>query len=333
MEQKDAKTLPLICPSCGEEMELSADGEKIVCPHCGHAMLIEKGESKQEGYDQNTAESFEEDNIEDLQRNDQRRNRLRGWLIAFCIVAGICLINVLIPGSPMREMLFPRMANPFLGVNVKFYGMSGEGRAELQISNRRSAEYADETRYEIKPETGLRNGDVVTVKARAPLGWRFEPDEKQFTVEGLTIWVTNTYQISGDNLASIHANTEQLIREDWEDIVPSSFATDITYKPYRMYLFVSDEKNWYDYNVLYDTYEVKVTRTDGSVFTSYEACRYADLKIPADGVLTADYGMLQGFNFGFSHGFSYAQAFSGWTSPEGMEGDLRHVNDGRHLVE
>ena len=311
--------MSIICPTCGEKMELSVDGEKVVCPYCGYTLFVEKGD--------------EEDNIEDLQRNDQRGNRLKGWLIAFCIVAGICLINVLIPGSPMHELIFPRVANPFLGVSVKFYGMSGEGRAELQVSNRRSAEQPDSIRFEIRPETGLRNGDVVTVKAKAPSGWRFDPAEKQFTVEGLTIWVVNTHQISGDNLTAIHTNTEQLIREDWEEIVSSSLASDINYTPYRTYLFISDEETTYNHNVFYDTYEVNVTREDGSVFTSYEACRYADLKIPADGVLTANYGRLQGFNLGFSYGFSYAHAFSGWTSADKMEADLRYVNDGRHLAD
>ena len=88
-----------------------------------------------------------------------------------------------------------------------------------------------------------------------------------------------------------------------------------------------------EYNVLYDTYEVKVTREDGSVLTSYEACRYTDLKIPADGILTAGYGSLQGFNFGYNHGFSYAQSFSGWTDAAEMEADLRHVRDGYHLAD
>ena len=100
-----------------------------------------------------------------------------------------------------------------------------------------------------------------------------------------------------------------------------------------MYLFVSDEKYSYEYNVLYDTYQVKVTRADGSVYTGYEACRYTDLKIPADGVLTAGYGSLQGFNFGFTQGFSYAQSFSGWTDAAEMEADLRHVRDGYHLAD
>ena len=114
-----------------------------------------------------------------------------------------------------------------------------------------------------------------------------------------------TDQLIGDNLNAIHSNTERLIREDWDDIVSSSLAQDLTYTPYRMYLFISDEKKSYEYSVLYDTYQVKVTRADGSVFTGYEACRYTDLKIPADGVLTAGYGSLQGFNFGYTQGFSY----------------------------
>ena len=299
----------------------NTETDSLECPECGEVI--------QEEIDREIAEPYEEDGAEDLRRS----NRLRSWLVGFCIVVCICLINMLIPGSPMRRLVFPQTADPFMIVSVKFYGMSGEGRAELQVSRQRVAEYADSARFEVTPETGLSNGDVITVKAKAPAGWRFEPSEKQFTVEGLTTWVMSTNQIRGDNLAAIHANTEQLILEDWEDIVPSSFASDITYTPYRMYLFVSEEKNAYDYNVLYDTYEVKVTRADGSVFTSYEACRYADLKLPADGVVTAHYGSLLGFNFGYNHGFSYAQAFSGWTSTSKMEGDLRHVNDGYRLME
>ena len=106
----------------------------------------------------------------------------------------------------------------------------------------------------------------------------------------------------------------------------------MTCTPYRTYLFVSDEKTEYEYNVLYDSYEVRVTREDGSVLTSYEACRYTDLKVPADGVLTADYGDLQGFNLGYYYGFSSTHSFSGWTDAAEMEADLRHARDGYHLV-
>ena len=188
-------------------------------------------------------------------------------------------------------------------------------------------------RFEIKPDTGLSNDDVVTVKANAPIGWRFEPSEKQFTVEGLTAWVLDTSQLDGGNLAAIHANTERLIREDWNEIVSSSLAKKMTCAPYRMYLFIADEDTSYERNVLYDTYKVKVKRKDGSTLTSYEACRYADLKIPADGVLTANFGSLQGFNLGYSYGFSYTHSFSGWTDAAEMEAALRHARDGYHLAD
>ena len=313
-------------------MELSADGKRAVCPYCGHEMLIDMDDSAQEEYERRIALARAEEDIKDLRVKRQRRRRLKGMLIAFGVIAGMFLIYLAIPGSPIHELAFPRTADPFTSVNVKFSGMSGEGRAEVQVSDR-NAEYADEAKFEVTPDTGLSNGDAVTVKAQAPLGWRFDPSEKQFTVEGLTAWVTSTDQLSEDNLNRIHANTERLISEDWGDIVSSSFAQDMICTPYRMYLFVSDENTSYDRNVLYDTYEVKVTREDGSVLTSYEACRYTDLKIPADGILTAGYGSLQGFNFGYNHGFSYAQAFSGWTDAAEMEADLRHVRDGYHLAD
>ena len=334
MERDSLKTLSLVCPSCGGRMELSADGNEAACPYCGHRMLIEKEELAQKEYARRIAKARVEEDIKDLQRKRLHQRRLKGWLIALCAVAGICLINVLIPDSPMHELAFPRTADPFTTVSVKFSGMSGEGRAELQISARSAAEYADTARFDVKPEAGLSNGDTVTVKAKAPVGWRFEPSEKQFIVEGLTEWVLGTDQLSGDNLSAIHSNTERLIREDWEEIVSSSLAQDMTYAPYRMYLFIADDDDiTYERTVLYDTYEVNVTREDGSVFTGYEACRYADLKIPVDGVLTADYGSLQGFNFGYNHGFSYAHSFSGWTDATEMEADLRHARDGYRLAD
>jgi len=314
-------------------MELSEDNEKAICPYCGHEILIKKDETAKKEYERFMARARAEEDIKDLQRKRQRIRSFKGWLIGLCVIAGICLINLFIPGSPMRELVFPRTANPFTGVSVTFSGMSGQGRAELQISKSNTAEYENTVKYEMTPETGLSNGDIVTVKAKAPAGWRFEPSEKQFTVEGLTMWVVSSGQLSEENLSAIHANTERLIREDWNDIVSSELAQDLTYTPYRMYLFISDENVGYEYNVLYDTYEVNVTRADGSVFTGYEACRYSDLKIPADGVLTANYGSLQGFNFGFTQGFSYAQSFSGWTDAAEMEAALRHAMDGYHLVD
>lgn len=333
MKQENIKTVSLVCPSCGGKMELTEDGQKATCPYCGHIMLVEKEEYAQEEYERRMAKARADEDIKDLQNKRQRRRRLKGWLIAICVIAVICLINVFIPDSPMHQLVFPHTVDPFAELSISFSGMSGEGKAELHVPNRSSEEYAYIDRFEIVPNFGLNNGDTVTVKAKAPVGWRFEPAEKQFTVEGLSMWVLTTDQLSGDNLADVHNNTERLIREDWANIVSSSFARDLTYTPYRMYLFISDDKDAYERNVLYDTYEVSVTRSDGSVFTSYEACRYTDLKIPADGKLTADYGTLQGFNLGYMYGLSYAHSFSGWTDANKMEADLRYAREGYHLAD
>ena len=333
MGKENLRTLSLVCPSCGGRMELSEDGKVICCPYCGHRLLVEKDDRAKTEYERRMAKARAEEDIRDLQAARAHKRRLKAWIIAICVFLGLSLITALIPGSPMRALLFPRTVDPFVSVELRYTGMSGEGRAELQFSGPVDADYARPDRFEIAPNAGLHNGDTVTVKARAPAGWRFVPAEKQFTVAGLTAWVLDTNQLSEEDLAAIHANTERLVREDWAEILASSLAREITCTPYRMYLFISGEDTVYERNVLYDTYEVKVTRGDGSVFTSYEACRYADLKIPADGLLTADYGGLMGFNLGFSYGFSYAHAFSGWTDAAEMEADLRHARDGYRLAD
>ena len=332
MNQANIKTMSLTCPSCGGVMELVENEDKAVCPYCGNELLIEKEDSARKEYEKLIARARAEEDIKDFQEQRKRKRRLKRWLITFCIIAGLLLINILIPASPMNRLVFPPTVDPFTCADIKFSGMSGEGVAELRISDN-GEEYADEDRFEVVPKTHLSNGDVVTVKVKTTPGWHFEPAEKQFTVEGLTAWVLGTDQLNGDNLTAIHRNTERLIREDWKDIVSSSFAQDMICTPYKLYLFVADEDTLYERNVLYDTYEVNVTRKDGTVFTSYEACRYSDLRIPADGEMIADYGSLQGFNFGFNYGFSYAQSFSGWTDAAEMEADLRNVRENYHLAD
>ena len=327
----DIETLSLVCPSCGGKMELAMNGKKASCPYCGHEMLIEKNDPVQRAYEQRMAKARAEEDILDLKVKRQRKRRLKGWLIVLCAICAICIVNAFIPESAIHKFVFPQTADPFTIVDVTYSGMSGEGTADLRFSSHSDTAFADIVHFEVTPKKGLSNGDTVTVKASAP-GWRFNPSEKQYLVKGLTEWILQTDQLSGTNLSSVHANTERLIREDWQEILSSSLAQDMTITPYRMYLFIADSADAYERNVLYDTYEVKVTRKDGSVFTGYEACRYAALKIPADGVLTADFGSLMGFNFGYTQGFSYAHSFSGWTDASEMEADLRHARDGYRLT-
>ena len=99
MDQANIKTLSLACPSCGGKMELSADEERAVCPYCGYEMLIDKEEPAQKEYERRVARARTDEDIKDLQEKRQRKRRLKGWLIALCVVAAICLANVFIPVS------------------------------------------------------------------------------------------------------------------------------------------------------------------------------------------------------------------------------------------
>lgn len=36
------------------------------------------------------------------------------------------MIGVLIPASPMHELVFPRTADPFTSVSLRFYGMGNK---------------------------------------------------------------------------------------------------------------------------------------------------------------------------------------------------------------
>ena len=113
MDQTKIKTLSLICPSCGGRMELSADEEKAVCPYCGHEMLIDNDDDAQKEYERRMAKARADEDIKDLQRKRQRGRRLKGWLIAICVIAVLNLVTVFIPDSPMRNLIFPKTADPF----------------------------------------------------------------------------------------------------------------------------------------------------------------------------------------------------------------------------
>ena len=94
-------------------MDLSEDEDKAVCPYCGHEMLIDKQDSATKEYERRMAKARAEEDIRELREKRQRTQKLKGCLIALCVVAGILLINVFIPNSPMNELAFPRTVDPF----------------------------------------------------------------------------------------------------------------------------------------------------------------------------------------------------------------------------
>ena len=310
-------------------MELGADGKKAVCPYCGRELLIKHRDTAKEAYDRQLARERASAAVKEEQAQKGRRRVAKVYLGIAAFFAVCVLIAIFIPGTGFHEMVFPETVDFYENVEVTFSGDSGSGKAH--VTNKNSGELRD-VRVTATPAENLVNGDTVTIKAEKRTGYRYQPSEMTVEVTGLTEWVLETGMLPDEALAKIHANTERLIRKEWDAVVDTGTALSYEIEPYRLYLFVEKDPDYYDRNYLYDSYKVTTTRSDGAEVISYEACRYANLKLQTSGDLTAEYGTLQGFNFGYMSGFSYATSFSGWLDADEMEADLRQVRESCDLV-
>ena len=328
--EKQVRSIKLECPSCGAGMEVNEDETRASCPYCGYEMILETRDVYREEYERRRARAQAEEEAQQARTKAAGRRKMRAWGIAAAVIAAFMLIGALIPGTQTHQLFFPIEADPFAELKVTFSGDDGEGK--VQVKSEAPGELR-EIEYEVAPATGLRNGDVVEIRAKRLPGYRFSPSVKEVTVEGLPMWVDATADLSEDHLAQLHANTERLIREEWEEVKGGGGLESYVIKPYRLYLFTADDPDSWERNYLYDTYVVEATKTDGEVLTVYEACRYDTMKVLGDGSLQAHYGTLLGFHLGYLSGFSYTTSFSGWFDAQEMEADLRSARDGCTLRE
>lgn len=326
--------ISLTCESCGGNMEVDPAKESIVCPYCGNKILLQKTDYAKMEYERLTARARAEEEAAKRRKRAERKPKLIavGILLLFILIGAAVLF--LAPDSALRRELQQRMnpieADPFENVTIRFCGESGSGYAKLE--NRNSGDL-HAISFQITPSKNLYNGDAVTVKASPIDGYRFVPAEKTVTVSGLIERVRSLATIHEEDMEKIHANTERLIRQEWEEIVSTGTAVSYTIEPYRVFFFVEDDPDDYPWNHLYDACLVTVQKANGEEMAVYEACKYSEMQIGTDGALTAKYGDLQGYNLGYFYGFALTTSFSGWLDAAEMEADLRAVRSGCTLVE
>ena len=215
--KKQVRSIKLECPSCGAGMEVNEDKTRASCPYCGYEMILETRDVYREEYERRRARAQAEEEAQQARTKAAGRRKLRAWGIAAAVIAAFMLIGALIPGTQTHQLFFPIEADPFAELKVTFSGDDGEGK--VQVKSEAPGELR-EIEYEVAPATGLRNGDVVEIRAKRLPGYRFSPSVKEVTVEGLPMWVDATADLSEDHLAQLHANTERLIREE----EPEAFA-------------------------------------------------------------------------------------------------------------
>lgn len=112
-----------------------------------------------------------------------------------------------------------KIVNPFENMEVTFTGVAPAGQANVQ--NNSSEEALKSVYYEVTPNSGLKNGDKVVVKANASgdedyylsnYGVIIDLGEKEFVVEGLASYAQSASEISDDMLEKMKKQAEDTLR-------------------------------------------------------------------------------------------------------------------------
>ena len=200
--------------------------------------------------------------------------------------------------------------DPFDDVTVTFSGMSGDGSVERQYSGKLNLSINAE------PYSGLSNGDKVTVtvssyyddiqQMAAPEGYRVTATTKEYTVEGLTEYMSSLAQLPEDAFSKMDKNAQDVFNA----YVASGWDTPSTLKGIS-YIgsYLLNQKNydyWNDANYLYLIYKISVVPEEGDPFDYYYYVRYRNIKITAEGECSYDLS-------------DYSNPSGGWFSDEAFE--------------
>ena len=211
--------------------------------------------------------------------------------------------------------------DPFEKLNVTFTGVSGEGYLEMEYTG------DDEliSSYSFTPDKsyGLSNGDVVTLtidyddEYTSWYGVKLTKREQQYTVSGLTQYITSAAELSEAGLEQLKADALTQLQTEI-----SSYTDATVGEPsYAGYLLATaKEQGSYDRNYMYLVYKATVTLNDVGILptTVYFPLKYDDLSTAENIMDTAYYYYLEGYSR-ISNTYTYVD---GYTDPYEMYKDF-----------
>ena len=303
----DIKLISFSCPDCGGEMEVSASEKTAKCPYCGHGVLIEKKEAPKK-----TPSA--------QMRRAPKKPIRKGPLIALAVIAGLFILSFLV-NPEGRAMLFPKTVDPFQGLQVTFSGVSGEGTLTLRHDGR---DGLGDVQFLPSKKRGLSNGDTVVVKAERTLGFKWQPDEKAYTVSGLTDLLPSLDALPTAESDKLRGNSAILLDRAWQDLSEAGIRVTWETKPYARFLLQGDAPDARHGNLLMDAYVTVVTKEDGSQQTFWQAVCYPDVMLRSDGSAVVDYAdaSLENWSLGYLHGYAPSSALYGWETADEMEAEF-----------
>lgn len=169
----------------------------------------------------------------------------------------------------------------FDGVTVRFSGVEPNGTAEIEVDNVYGNDYG--IYYELDKNSGLSEGDKVTVTARvsdfggdvedalADNGYTADAIKKEYTVSGLSTYVTSADEIPEETLEALKKQTEDLITAD----TATDSEIDVLSRDYLgNYFFTAKSESADTQNVLVLVYSVSTRVPVGSGESTQDVTYY-----------------------------------------------------------
>lgn len=156
----------------------------------------------------------------------------------------------------------------FEGINVEFEGIAPNGEAHIVNS---SSSVATDVNFELNKESGLKNGDTVTVIANiygedveqyclSNYGKVPSALSKDYTVDGLDSYVSKISEVSEDALEEMKSQAKDVynayMAEDWYEEDGESL-TSLDYQGCYLLTNKADD-SWDEHNIFYLIYKVQI---------------------------------------------------------------------------
>lgn len=206
-------------------------------------------------------------------------------------------ITVTVEGLEEVEMF-----DPFEDVTVSFEGIAPNGKVNVQLG-----ESSGDVKYQVSQESGLSNGDVITVTLEPKGGMNayaerygraFSTTEKTYTVEGLTSYAATLDSIPEDMMPKLQKQAEDSIQATAASWAEGNSIKEATLLGYY-FLNAKEGFSVKPQNELYLVYEITANVTglkrggDGETMetaeeTYYTYCRFSDLMLLPDGTCSVD---------------------------------------------
>ncbi len=197
----------------------------------------------------------------------------------------------------------PESVDPFAELELEYHGIAPN--AEVRLHNNSDAPYKYDLNYEAVPNSGLSNGDTITVSVPYADTEEFKHEllkrhgialtqtSKTYTVEGLEAYVSSLSGINEEMLEKLKNHGTDILNAD----VAKNWAKECTLKEATYlgnYLLIPKNSSGYNNrNILYLVYQVNaaVTIPDEEIdetVSYYYVISFENLIAAADGTVSTD---------------------------------------------